>query len=105
MWAKTNYVIVIIGGFTACIMTKYALHHASQHPELQNQVDLRYSEVHFHRPIFASTSITLTLREVHISKEGSTLYVESLQNGKLTTSAHIRYVDCIYITRNKCLYP
>ncbi|GJP97113.1 hypothetical protein AnigIFM59636_001740 [Aspergillus niger] len=81
---------VIIGGFTACIMTKYALHHASQHPELQNQVDLRYSEVHFHRPIFASTSITLTLREVHISKEGSTLYVESLQNGKLTTSAHIR---------------
>ncbi|RDH31631.1 PKS-like enzyme [Aspergillus welwitschiae] len=81
---------VIVGGFTACIMAKYALHHASQHPELQNQVDLRYSEVHFYRPIFASTPITLTLREVHIAKEGSTLRVESHQNGKLTASAHIR---------------
>ncbi|GCB23166.1 hypothetical protein AAWM_06051 [Aspergillus awamori] len=81
---------VIVGGFTACIMTKYALHHASQHPELQNQVDLRYSEVHFYRPIFASTPITLTLREVHIAKEGSTLHVESHQNGKLTASAYIR---------------
>ncbi|GKZ37574.1 hypothetical protein AbraIFM66950_009187 [Aspergillus brasiliensis] len=70
-------------------MTKYALHYASQHPKLQAQVDLRSAVVQFYRPMFASTPVTMTLREVNIGKGWSTLRVESFQNDKLTASADI----------------
>ncbi|PYI11157.1 hypothetical protein BO78DRAFT_163449 [Aspergillus sclerotiicarbonarius CBS 121057] len=80
---------VIVGGYAACVMTKYALHYASQQPRLQNQGDLRSAVVQFYRPMFPSTPITMTLREVNVGKGWSTLRIESFQNDKLTTSADI----------------
>lgn len=89
----THYVIVSVGGYVACLMTKYALYYATQHPKLQSQIDLRNSYVQFYRPTFASAPLRMTLREVNIGKAQSTLRVESFQNEKLAVSVDIAYVQ------------
>ncbi|RAK89610.1 PKS-like enzyme [Aspergillus costaricaensis CBS 115574] len=80
---------VSVGGYVACLMTKYALYYATQHPKLQSQIALRSSYVQFYRPTFASAPLIMTLREVNIGKAHSTLRVESFQNEKLAVSVDI----------------
>jgi hypothetical protein len=57
-------------------MAKYALHYASHHPKLQDQVDLHSATVQFYRPVCPTSVTTMTLRELNISKAMSTLRVE-----------------------------
>ncbi|KAL4934761.1 hypothetical protein BDV06DRAFT_235289 [Aspergillus oleicola] len=80
---------VSVGGYLACSMAKYALHYASQHPKLQDQVDVHSAVVQFYRPVFPTSAITMTLREVNIGKGISTLRVELFQEDTITSSAEL----------------
>lgn len=80
------------GGYVACVMTKYAVHHASLHPIMRNQPDIRSSTIQFYRPILKSKSVAMKIHEVSIGKGWSTLRVELFQDDKIAASADLMLV-------------
>ncbi|KAL3452116.1 thioesterase-like superfamily-domain-containing protein [Aspergillus insuetus] len=101
--------VVSVGGYVASAMAKFALHYASHHPKLQDQVELHSAVVQFYRPVFPTSVITMTLREVNIGKAMSTLRVELSQDDKIACSAELVITDLsikgITLQTGWCLSP
>ncbi|KAG8414400.1 hypothetical protein J3459_014786 [Metarhizium acridum] len=96
---------VSVGGYVACVMAKYAVLYASNHPKMRGQTDIRSSVIQFYRPLFAAKSAIMKLREVSVGKLWSTLRIEIFQgNDKTAVSADIMYADATYQCETK-VYP
>ncbi|KAJ5180538.1 thioesterase-like superfamily-domain-containing protein [Penicillium capsulatum] len=81
-----SYGDVSLGGYIACVMTKYALQHAAQHPIMRGQPDIHASTVQFYRPVLTSKVAAMKVHEVSIGKGWSTLRIELFQTDKIAAS-------------------
>ncbi|KAL5356181.1 thioesterase-like superfamily-domain-containing protein [Aspergillus floccosus] len=84
-----------VGGLIACIMSKYALSYASEHPKTKSQTTVHSANVHFLRPVFPEHGrVALNLHELSICRARSTLSVELFQDGpKMCASAIVAVSD------------